>query len=168
MSLSRYTIYVQALIHSTHRCPQSMPYAQASSHDPCNTTYRAGSSALPSHLLPIMSTSSQHFLPHLRHNHHPNTPRLPHHTPRHALQAQPTQPRLAMLDLRNLIHMLETNRAHSPLHRIAHRRTTRARLSLLPVVVVHRPWHISSTSYFVLRGEHAGGGEEESCCGRRA
>ena len=35
-------------------------------------------------------------------------------------------------------------------------------------MVVHRSWHVSGTSYFVLGGEHAGGGEEESGCGGRA
>lgn len=47
----------------------------------------------------------------LRHNHDAQAPRLPNHTPRNPLQAQPTQSRLTMLDLRNLIHMLQTDRA---------------------------------------------------------
>jgi hypothetical protein len=102
----------------------------------------------------------------LRHNHNPNTPRLPHHTPRHTLQTQSTQPRLAMLNLRNLINMLQTDRANRSLDRIAHSRTTRRRLALLPVVVVHGSWHVSRPSYLVLSRQHTSSGEEQ-CGGRR-
>lgn len=99
----------------------------------------------------------------LRHDNDPQARRLRHHAPRNSLQAQPTQPRLTMLNLRNLIDMLETNGADSALDRISHRRTARARLALLPLVVVHRTWDIAGAADLVLHGGHAGGGEQEGC-----
>jgi hypothetical protein len=91
----------------------------------------------------------------LWHNDHSQTPRLTHHTPRNTLQAQPTQPRLRVLNLRNLIHMLQAHRAHRSLDRISHRWTTRTRLSLLPIMIIHRAWYISGASYLAFRRQHA-------------
>lgn len=104
----------------------------------------------------------------LRHNDNPQTRRLPNHTPRNPLQLQALQPRLRMLDLRNLIDVLECHGPNRPLRRIPIRWRTRARLALLSVVVVHRPWYIARAADLVLRGQDAGCGEEETGCWRGA
>jgi hypothetical protein len=135
----------------------------------CSVLCRSRSSCVPS-AFPNLQLVAAILRPpiqshNLRHNHDPNTPRLPHHTPRHTLQTQPTQPRLAMLNLRNLINMLQAHGTHRALDRIAHSRTTRRRLALLPVVVVHGSWHVSRPSYLVLGGQHTSS-REEQCSGR--
>jgi hypothetical protein len=54
------------------------------------------------------------------------------------------------------------------MHRITSCRTARARLALLPLMVVHRPWHISRATNLILGWRNASSGKEERCCGRRA
>lgn len=100
----------------------------------------------------------------LRHNHHPQTPRLPNHTPTQPLQTQPLQPSLLLLNLGNLIHMLQADRADRPQHRIPRCRGTRTRLPLRAVVVVHGPGDVAGAADLGFRGENAGGGEEERGC----
>jgi hypothetical protein len=124
-------------------------------------------SAPPSNHISSTPHPSSNTLP-LRHNNNPNTPRLPNHTPRHTLQTQPTQPRLTMLNLRNLIYMLQAHGTHGALDCIPDRRTTRRRLALLSIVIVHGAGHISSATDLVLGRQDAGGAEEEGGCGRGA
>lgn len=101
----------------------------------------------------------------LRHNNNSQAPRLPYNTPCNPLQTQPAQPRLAVLNLRNLIDMLQGHCPHRAQHRIPNRRTTRARLALLAIVVVHRPRHIPSAADLALCWRNARGAEEEGCSG---
>lgn len=70
--------------------------------------------------------------PPLRLNSNPHRLCLRNNTLTNPLQAQPTQPQLTLLNLRNLINMLQTNRPHNlirmsalqlPLHRLHLRRT---------------------------------------------
>lgn len=84
----------------------------------------------------------------LRHNDNPQTPRLPHHTPRHTFQPQPTKSRLPHLNLRNLKHMFQANCPHSPFRRVSIRRATRRLFPRLPIMVVCRTRHVTRAFYF--------------------
>jgi hypothetical protein len=61
---------------------------------------------------PLLFPSSIPF-PHSRFNSNTNSLRLRNNTLTNALQTQPTQPQLTLLNLRNLINMLQTNRPYN-------------------------------------------------------
>lgn len=113
-------------------------------------------------------TSSIQSVPRSRHNNHAQAPRLPNNTRRNPLQTQPRKPRLTVLDLGNLVDMLQANSADGAQHRIPHGRTVGARLPLLPVVVVHRAWHVARPADLALRRRHARGGQKQRCRRRGA
>ncbi len=100
--------------------------------------------------------------PNLRHNNHPHTPRLRHHTLHQPLQPYPPQPRLPLLDLRDLIHMLQTHFPHHPCPSIPwyYPRVSRFAFPLHPDF---RVWTggVACAAETVFLGCHAGCGEEE-------
>lgn len=96
----------------------------------------------------------------LRHNHDTQTPCLTNNTPRDTLQSQPTQSRLAVFYLRNLVYMFETDGPHGALGCIANCGTVRAGLARLPIVVIHRPRHIAGTANLALCRQDASSAEE--------
>lgn len=73
-----------------------------------------------------------------------------------------------MLDFRNLVDVLQADRAHRSQCRIAVRRTTCTRLPLLAVVVVHRPRYIARATDLALGWRNTSSRQEEGCRGRRA
>lgn len=107
----------------------------------------------------------------LRHNHHTYTPRLRDHALDQALQRHALQPALALLDLRNLVHVLQADRAHRP------RRAVAPHLDVLPgaglaagaLGVVAGAGHVAGAADLVPLGRlDAGGGEEQRRGGRGA
>lgn len=74
-------------------------------------TFIALSLSLSLHIPPTIS----------RLHNHTNTPRLRNNTLHHRLQTHARQPRLTLLNLRNLINMLQTDFPHTPQRRISRR-----------------------------------------------
>lgn len=73
-------------------------------------------------LLLSLSLSLPHIPPTISRLHnHTNTPRLRNNTLHHRLQTHARQPRLTLLNLRNLINMLQTDFPHTPQRRISRR-----------------------------------------------
>ena len=78
-----------------------------------------------SRLMYSFSLSRQRLHYRLWHNDHAYAARLTDHAPRNALETQPTQPRLRMLDLGNLVDVLQADGADGALDRLARPRRDR-------------------------------------------
>lgn len=103
----------------------------------------------------------------LRHNYDTKTPRLSYNAPCNAFKTQARKSCLAVLNLGDLVDMLQTDGSNCSQDSIAGCRTVRARLTLLPITIVHWTRDVSCATDLAFRREDASSGEEEGRCGRR-
>jgi len=95
-----------------------------------------------------------------RHHLHSQTARLRHNTLHHALKRRSAQPRLGVLDLRNLPNMLQADFANGPLVSIARRSAVERRLALRFRQSAVRACYVAGAADLVLGGFDACCGEE--------
>lgn len=133
----------------------------------CSNTFPG--STLPPALQPSPARKAYPETTQSRHNHDTYAPGLRNDALSHRLEAQATQPLLALLDLCNLKHMLQADAADGTQAAVARRRMPARRLAHArePALAV-RARRVARATQLVLLGLDARGGQQQRCRGRRA